>query len=213
MNRPMIYYCYDAYCGWCYGFSSVISKIELAFKDIASFEVLNGGMIIKEKPLPIIAIAGFIQKSYKEVEKTTGCTFGSDYLWHINNPTLSDWFPDSLKPAIALCIFKELFPEKQIAFAYALQHALFYEGRDLCDNEAYRHLLDTFEIDAVDFYKKLESEHYKNIAFEEFALCKQLGVSGFPCVYVHALDNKMYSISRGFASFEQLEREIKKLLF
>ena len=24
---PVVFYCYDAYCGWCYGFSPVIRRI------------------------------------------------------------------------------------------------------------------------------------------------------------------------------------------
>ncbi|WP_315819016.1 hypothetical protein [Paraflavitalea speifideaquila] len=45
-----IYYCYDAYCGWCYGFSPVIKRIAEEYKDRVSFEVLSGGMIISDAP-------------------------------------------------------------------------------------------------------------------------------------------------------------------
>jgi putative protein-disulfide isomerase len=42
MNQPIIYYCYDAYCGWCYGFSKVMIQIEKEYKDKLQFEVLSG---------------------------------------------------------------------------------------------------------------------------------------------------------------------------
>ncbi len=54
--KAVVYYCYDAYCGWCYGFSPVIKKIASAYKDKLSFEVLSGGMIPKEYERPISAI-------------------------------------------------------------------------------------------------------------------------------------------------------------
>ncbi len=56
-------------------------------------------------------------------------------------------------PAIALCIFKEQFPENQVEFAAQLQYALHFEGRDLTDKEAYRHLLEKMGIDPEDFVK------------------------------------------------------------
>ncbi|MES1224842.1 MAG: DsbA family protein, partial [Bacteroidota bacterium] len=154
---PTLYYCYDAYCGWCYGFSPVIKQIAEAYKDKFNFEVLSGGMIIDEKPKPISVLAGYIKNAYKVVEDHTGIKFGSDFLWHINNPDKSDWFLNSEKSAIALCVFKDYYPEQQVAFASDLQYALNYEGRDLCDDEAYRHLLEKYNIPAEDFYHKLHS--------------------------------------------------------
>src|SRR5690606_13890996 len=101
-----------------------------------SLEVLSGGMILPDTPTPIGVTAGFIQQEYKAVEARTGMQFGKDYLWHINNPDKSDWFPDSTKSAAALCILKEYDPGNQIQFAMDLQYALHFEGRDLTDDEA-----------------------------------------------------------------------------
>jgi putative protein-disulfide isomerase len=123
MIKPTLIYCYDAYCGWCYGFSPVIKQIGEDYKDQFEFEVFSGGMILSTEAKHISVTAAYIQQAYKGVEEYTGIQFGADYLWHINNPDLSDWYPNSEKPAIALCIFKEFYPERQIAFAADLQYA------------------------------------------------------------------------------------------
>src|SRR5689334_22634591 len=148
---PILIYCYDAYCGWCYGFSPVIKKIAEEYKDRFAFEVLSGGMIITDHPRHMGVMAEYIKKAYKTVEEYSGVEFGPDYLWHINHPDMSDWFLTSEKPAIAMCIFKDYHSEQQVAFAADLQYALHYEGRDLCDDEAYRHLLEKYNIPADDF--------------------------------------------------------------
>jgi putative protein-disulfide isomerase len=210
--QPVIYYCYDAYCGWCYGFSSVIKQIAAEYKDKLSFEVLSGGMIPAENPRPIAAMAGFISQEYKTVEEMTGIKFGSDYLWHINNPDDSDWFPQSEKAAAALCIFKEVYPEQQVAFAADLQYSLHYEGRDLTDKEAYRHLLEKYSINEEDFYKKLLSEEYKEKALYEFSLCRQLQVTGFPAVLLQANETKFYLVARGYTSYENIKARIDNIL-
>lgn len=92
--NPTLFYCYDAYCGWCYGFCPVIKKIAENYPTL-QVEVLSGGMIMPEKAVPISATAHYILGAYKNVEELTGVEFGEDYLWHIKNPELSDWFPHS----------------------------------------------------------------------------------------------------------------------
>lgn len=208
----VLYYCYDAYCGWCYGFSSVINKLASEHADIFEIEVLSGGMIPEGNPPHISVTAGYIQKAYKTVEELTGVKFGEDYLWHIFNPEKSDWYPSSEKPAIALCIFKEYFPDLQVQFAGDLQYSLHYEGRDLCDNEAYCHLLDKYNLPDEEFYAKLKSEAYKEKAHYEFALVKQFQVTGFPTIFLQQNESKFYLLARGYTDYKTLQENLEKCL-
>jgi putative protein-disulfide isomerase len=211
-GEHQIIYCYDAYCGWCYGFSKVITRIAEAYKNRLPFEVLSGGMIFDENPRHIGVIAPYIQKAYKNVEELTGAKFGEDFLWHIFNPDQSDWYPESTMPAIALCILKEYHPEKAVQIAAAIQFALNYEGRDLTDKEAYRHLLQENNIPEDEFYIKLASKEYKEKAYYEFALVKQLQVTGFPAVLIQVSDSKFYLLASGYTDFETLKQRIDKVL-
>jgi putative protein-disulfide isomerase len=211
MNLTLIY-CYDAYCGWCYGFSNIMQQVFKKHKTNFYFEVLSGGMVLPEKPVPIANTASYIKSASRRVEDLTGVKFGEDYLWHINNPDKSDWFPNSEKAAIALCIVKEIYPEKQIAFASDLQYALHFEGRDLTDDEAYKHLLEKYKIDPNFFYEKLKSEEYKDKAHYEFSLCKQLKVTGFPMVFIQSNESKFYLVAKGYTSFENVDGRIQNIL-
>jgi len=175
-------------------------------------EVLSGGMIISEDPPHISATAPYIKSAYRRVEELSGMKFGEDYLWHISNPHESDWFPNSEKPAIALCIFKEIHEGRQVEFAADLQFALHYEGRDLTDDEAYRHLLLKFEINAEDFYRKLHSEEYKEKAHYEFSLIKQLKVTGFPCLLLQVSETKFYLVAKGYTNYEIVRETIEAIL-
>jgi len=210
--KPKIIYCYDAYCGWCYGFSPVIKELWLKHREEFDFETISGGMIPVEATKHIGTIAGYIQGAYQTVEQTTGVTFGKDYLWHIFNPDESDWYPNSEMAAIAMAIFRELYPDQTIAFASDLQYALYEEGRDLTDKEAYRHLLEKYSIDADVFYQKLASEAYKEKAYYDFSLIKQLRVNGFPTVFLQLDDAKLYMIARGFSTLEDVEQRMNKIM-
>ncbi len=205
-------YCYDAYCGWCYGFSEVMKKINSTYKNKLEIEVISGGMILPEHPVHISATAAYIESAYKNVEAVTGVKFGDDYLWHIKNPHQSDWYPNSEKPAIALCIFKEYHPDQQVLFAADLQYALHYEGRDLCDDEAYRHLLEKYNIPVEDFNSKLYDEFYKAEAYAEFDLCKKLQVTAFPAVLAQESESKFHLVARGYTNFETMDKRLKEVL-
>ncbi|MGB5007137.1 MAG: DsbA family protein [Ferruginibacter sp.] len=210
--KPTLIYCYDAYCGWCYGFSPVIKKIAADYKDKLDIEVLSGGMMIGDQVMPIEKIGPYIQTSYKSVEELSGIKFGEDFLWHINNPDKSDWVMNSEKPAIALCILKEYYPERQLEFATDLQYALNYEGRDLDDDEAYRHLLDKYNIQPEAFYNKLNADEYKEMAHYEFAVMKQLQVNGYPTVFVQTGELKFVMAARGYTDYETLKNRIDNIV-
>ena len=157
-------------------------------------------------------MAEYFLNNCKAVTETTGAVFGEDFLWHINNPEESDWHMNSEKPAIALCIFKEIYPDKQIEFATDLQYALNYEGRDLDDDEAYRHLLEKYSIQPEAFYTKLKSEEYKEQAYYEFDVCKHLQVEGFPQVFIQLEETKFHLLAKGFTSYEDLKQRIDDVL-
>jgi putative protein-disulfide isomerase len=181
-------------------------------KDQFDFETLSGGMIPVDATQPIGAIAGYIKTAYKTVEHTTGVKFGDDYLWHINNPDQSDWFPNSEMAAIALAVFRDIHPDLTVSFAADLQHALHHEGRDLTDKEAYRHLVEKYQIDEDVFYNNLKSVEYKEKAYYDFSLIKQLQVNGFPTVFLQIEETKLYMISRGFSDFTSVDNRINNIL-
>lgn len=208
----VVYYCYDAYCGWCYGFSPVVGRLAKEYAHVIELEILSGGMILPPTPRAISVTASYIQQEYLAVEKTTGIKFGDDYLWHIRNPDKSDWFPNSEKPAIALCIFKEYYPARQHEFAFDLQYALHYEGRDLCDDEAYRHLVEKYALPEEEFYNRLKSDRYKQAAYEEFALVKQLKVTGFPTTFLQVNQSKFFLLSRGYCDYNTLRQNLDRCL-
>lgn len=207
-----IIYCYDVYCGWCYGFSPVISRIAEEYKNEFNFEVLSGGMILPEQPQPIATIAPLLRNICHEVQEKTEIAFGADFLFHINRPDDSDWFPNSEKAAIALCIFKELFPRQGVHFAAELQYALNFEGRDMTDDEAFRHLLHKFDIDPDIFYAKLHADAYKEKAYNEFATVKQLKVDSFPQLLLQVSENKFYLLAKGYTPYETLKNTFDSIL-
>lgn len=208
----MLYF-YDAYCGWCYGWTDVMQEIDKSFGNYIPIEVISGGMVITQRPVHISATAEYIKTASLNVEKTTGAIFGKDFMWHIENPALSDWYPSSEKPAIALCIMKEIMPEKQLLFAKAIQKALFLEGRDLTDDAAYNNLLEDFGIDQKLFMDKLNDPKYFFMAEKEFNLCKKMKIASFPCLLLQTSETKFFMLSQGYTPFETVKARLERLVY
>jgi putative protein-disulfide isomerase len=82
----------------------------------------------------------------------------------------------------------------------------------LDDDEAYRHLLEKYSIQPEYFYPKLKEEIYKEQAFYEFALCKQLQVDGFPAVLLQINDSKFHLLAKGYTDYETLTSRLNTVL-
>lgn len=203
-----IIYFYDALCGWCYGFSPVIKQLYIKYSSEIDFQVVSGGMIMGHRVGPIGKVAGYITHAYRTVENRTGVTFGQPFLEVLAEG--SQLF-SSEKPGIALTIVKELSPENAIPFAHDIQHALYYEGRDLNDADQYIHLLERYNIDKPDFRDKFISEEYQLKTLTEFELVRKAGISGFPTL-VFKQEQSYELLCQGYQDFLKLDAEIERLL-
>jgi len=79
-NIKLVYY-YDALCGWCYGFSPVMSKIENKYSDKLDIKVISGGLFLGSRAGRVNVVAPHIKAgAYKSVELRTGVKFGKPFL-------------------------------------------------------------------------------------------------------------------------------------
>jgi putative protein-disulfide isomerase len=182
------------------------------YKRLLDIEVISGGLILPAEPKPLKTLSRFLEASSKEIEIKTGVRFGTDYRWHIEHPDETDWFPNSEKPAIALSIFKEYYPELQVEFATDLEFALFSEGRDLTDPEAYRHLLEKYTLPFEEFYEKLSSPAYHELAHEDFKLAERLNIRSFPVLMIQSTASKFFLVSEGYMEYPSVKRNIYEVL-
>ncbi len=209
-SKPSLIYVYDALCGWCFGFSPVIKEIYFKYNQTFDFEVISGGMIMGEREGPISEVAEYIKRAYKIVEKTTSVKFGDLFIKNVLEEG-SRYF-SSEKPAIALSVFKTYHPNKAILFAHQLQNLLYFEGKDLNIDETYKEVAVHFDINPDEFLLKLKKENFKQNAYYDFALSKQLQVKGYPAVFIKTDDLHFYMIANGYTDENTLGLRIENVL-
>jgi putative protein-disulfide isomerase len=209
-NFPMkendqIVYVYDALCGWCFGFSNVISEIEKKYSNKIKFTVLSGGMIIGNREgVMDNETRKYIQNAIPRLEKTCHVKFGQNYFDSIlNNP---NHFSSSLMPAIAMSVLKSIDDSKAVPFVKKIQNALFIEGKNLNDLNTYKTLALELGLNPDDFIKKMQDPYYTTEAKKEFELVKQIGINGFPTLFI-IKNGEATLLSSGYSDYKDLSKK------
>jgi putative protein-disulfide isomerase len=205
--RPELIYVYDALCGWCYGFSPVISRLHKELHSKYDFLVLSGGMVRDENVGPISQIAPYIKKAYKVVEETCGVTFGDDFLKGVLEK--GDAVLTSIPPSRALAVLRLELPDRAVEFAARLQKAIYYDGMHPGDMEGLGLLATEFGLDAQYFTERMEHEEISEIIQNEFYTVKEMGVNGFPTLLLRSND-EIKIITRGYRNYEGVMSVLSK---
>jgi putative protein-disulfide isomerase len=207
-ETPQIIYVYDALCGWCYGFSSVMDQLYKKYNNGLDFEVISGGLVTDDRIGPIGEVAPYIQDAYKDVEETTGVTFGPEFLRKLEEGSM---IFTSLPAAVAMTVFKMYQPEKSVEYASALQNAIYFEGMPPAPYDGYAILASTFGIDEDSFLKQMNNPMIQQEAYAEFTIAYDMGVTGFPAVFLRN-GNDLYKVSAGYTDFSTISGKIDALL-
>ncbi|TVR79046.1 MAG: DsbA family protein [Chitinophagaceae bacterium] len=208
-DKMNLIYVYDALCGWCYGFSPVITKIHQKYKADFSFEVISGGMVTGDRVGPIGEVAPYISNAYKAVEDAAGVEFGKAFLVDILEEGSTRF--SSFEPALAMTVFKEKFPEKAVEFSARLNKAIYYDGVQPADLESYIPIAAELGYRERSFRRALEDEEYKTKTYLDFQKSGSLEVRGFPTVFLE-INGERHRVSVGYVSYEELEQRIQKIL-
>ncbi len=204
-EKPEIIYVFDPLCGWCYGFSPVITRLKSEMKSNAVFLVLSGGMV--REASPIGEIAGYIKNAYKVVEDTTGVKFGEKFLTDILEK--GDAVFTSVPPAKALAVLRIHKPGECVEIAARLQKAIYHDGINVDDYVAYSEIAREFGMEPDDFLSQVNSEEIAEIVQNEFKMVAGLGVNGYPSVLLRK-GKQTHVLSRGYKDFESLYKIVKE---
>lgn len=209
-SRPKIVYYFDALCGWCYGFSPVITKVREKYADRFDFEIVSGGLSLGNNSGPIGEVAPYIKAgAYKDVEKASGVTFGDAFV----NGTLEQgtMVLNSVPPGTALAIVKELAPDRAFEYATMLHRGIYVDGMEPEDRTWYGRYAERIGLDAADFDARMEDPTSEGKAFADFQRAHNSGVRGFPTV-VLVQDGQSTILTRGFVDLRTFEGILQRYI-
>lgn len=202
-----ITYYYDALCGWCYGFKNEFEKFKKAHEHQIEFKLINGGLFQGNRVGLINNVAPYIkQGAYKAVEQTTGVKFGDIFLDKLFGD--GNIFLNSIPPSIAVCIIKDQLPEKTFDFSELLLSAVYHDGLNPDDIEAYKPYVVQIGYNFELFKTQMNDAKYLKLVEKDFQNFADNKISGMPTLVVSNGRQKAY-LSNGFATFEDLESRLE----
>jgi putative protein-disulfide isomerase len=204
-EKPELIYIFDPLCGWCYGFSSVITRLKAQMNSDVDFLVLSGGMV--REAGPIGEIAGYIKTAYKVVEDTTGVKFGEKFL----NDVLKngDAIFTSVPPAKALAVLRMHKPDECVEIAGRLQKAIYHDGIQVDDYSAYAQIAKEYGMDPEEFLVKVKSSEIAEMVENEFKMVAGLGVNGYPSVMLRR-GKETQLLTRGYKEYDSLFKIVEE---
>lgn len=194
-NLELIYV-WDAYCGWCHGFSNTLKEFHENHPELP-LTVLSGGLFFRQP----IGNFPHIPEANQRIHQLTGAEFGPDYQYLLEDGT---FIMDSEAAAIGFAALRSLAPENVYHFASAMQQAFYHNGKSLSDPETYREIAAANGLDPEAIVTLMADKAFNKEALTDFAKVKQLGVSSYPTLLLKKGD-ELISFGGAAMTAEKLE--------
>lgn len=183
-KQDTLIYVWDAYCGWCYGFSKSINTFYEKHPEL-SLTVLSGGLFVDDKKLPIKSFP-HIPEANKRISELTGVEFGSSYESLLLE---GNFVLDSEAAAIGFSALRSLAPERSLEFTLAIQRAFYFHGKSLSNPETYREIAISYNLDAELIVERFEKEEILKDAHNDFKKVQGLGIHSYPTLLLKSGGN------------------------
>ncbi len=126
VNKMKIYYLFDPLCGWCYGASATLQKLN----EIYPLTLTPTGLFYQSGRKMDADFARYAWSNDQRIEKLTGQPFSQAYL---ENVLQGQGEFNSANSLLALTAVQQIAPEKELAVLAALQKARYVDGLDNAD--------------------------------------------------------------------------------
>lgn len=208
MDKPTLIYVYDPLCGWCYGFHPIMEKLQKRFQDQLNIRVIPGGLAIDENAQPIGEGYSYIKDALKQVEKTTGISFGDNFRLLAEE---GSYMYNSEPGCTAQTTINFLAPDYALDFAGRIQNALFNEGKNLNEPQTFTELIAEYPVSADDFLEHFHSEQMRVNTRQQFQWVQEQNASAFPTLLLE-IGSDTGLMSKGYRPYDTLESHLHHLL-
>lgn len=179
VNKMKIYYLFDPLCGWCYGASATLQKLN----EIYPLTLTPTGLFYQSGRKMDADFARYAWSNDQRIEKLTGQPFSQAYL---ENVLQGQGEFNSANSLLALTAVQQIAPEKELAVLSALQTARYVDGLDNADLTVVEQVLHKLNLSQS---VPLLSEQSTKAALEQRLqfgqqLANHCGVQGVPQLIV-----------------------------
>jgi putative protein-disulfide isomerase len=199
----------DPLCGWCYGNSENMLRLEQELADQISIDVIPWGMLTWDRiRYQDIALVGMIRSADMRLRSITRAPMSDAYDSLLDDTTI---LLDSEPPCRAINTIKKIAPEKVLKFSSALARARYVDGIDNTKLETFILVCEKLDIDTDLFLTYYDSEDMKRDTREMFMIASEY-TNSYPAIFLVSDDGSMISISLMGYQYSALKNEIMKYI-
>lgn len=208
MNKKelTLIYVWDAYCGWCYGFSKSLQAFHENHPELPLI-VLSGGLFVGDRKQSIGAYS-HIPEANKRISQLTGVEFGAPYQALLEE---GSFVLDSEMAAIGFTALRSFAPNRAVYVASSMQRAFYYEGKSLSDPETYREIAIAHNLNPEEVLQRIKDMTTIKDAQEDFIKVQELGVLSYPTLLLQK-GNEYIGLGGGVMTPEKLEARLASVL-
>lgn len=196
-----VYYIFDSYCGWCYGFESILKPFVEAHTEL-EVTVLSGGLFMGGHPLSAFP---YMSDTNKKIAEMFGVVFGQPYQ---NLLETGNMIPNSNDAAIGFGVLRDYLPEREhVNLASKMHEAFYLDGKSLSDVESIKSIAKSYGLPADDIAEKFIRISAQGKYHPDFYEAKRFGVTSFPTLLVE-INGKYYDLKGSAITLNDLERNL-----
>lgn len=204
-QKPIkLLYFTDPICSSCWGIDPQLKKLALEYGPYFEIEYRMGGLLQSWEAYGGSDVNGpaSVAKHWEEA--------GAHYEMPIDGDVwLEDPLPSSYPPSIAFKAAQLQSEEKAVKFLRRIKEMVFMEKKNIVRWENLRQAAQESNLDAAQLKADFEGKAVK-LFHEDLALARQLGVRGFPTIFVtDKTDNRI--LVYGSRPYEQYEKALLTL--
>ncbi len=117
----------------------------------------------------------------------------------------------SEQPSLAIYAFRRQLPGKTHLFAHDVQHAFYYDGRDLNAEATFLELVSHYNVDDSAFSDAFRDPDSRSAVYDEFAAALNMGLRGFPTLFLEK-EGELEKLSHGYKPYAELKVVLDKAL-
>lgn len=203
-----IYYIWDAYCGWSYGFNQIFKPFLSHHPDIG-VKLISGGLFVDEH-VKALGDYDYLPAANQAITERYGVHFGAGYEAALAAGQL---VLDSSKPATAFALMRDQVAQHaHLDLAMAIQTAFFQEGKSLSEVATYLEFARRFGLAKQTLRQELqEAFEAADLGKRDFEVAAVFGVTSYPTVILEVGDR--YAIlNTDVRTLDDLEARFQAIL-
>ena len=176
-----VYYIFDSYCGWCYGFETILKPFIEAHPEL-EVTVLSGGLFMDGHSLSAFP---YMSDTNKRIADMFGVEFGKPYL---NLLETGSMVPDSNDAAIGFGVF-------------------YLDGKSLSDVETIKSIAKSYDLPADKIAEEFIRISEEGKYHPDFYEARKIGVTSFPTLFLE-INGKYYDLKGSAITLNDLEENL-----